>query len=102
MTERATWILRNASRRPVELHLPGGVVVLPAWGGIELEDPGPVCLALEKRGVLTRHAVPAPASTAAPAPVEATPPQSTTSGGARTRGSARKTTGFRTAKGDSA
>lgn len=58
MPEASKWIFRNASRRPVELHLASGVVVLPPRGTVETSEPEAVCLALEKQGVLTRHAAP--------------------------------------------
>jgi hypothetical protein len=55
MLEPSRWILRNASRRPVELHLSSGVQVLHPGERIELSGSEPHCRALEKQGVLTRH-----------------------------------------------
>jgi hypothetical protein len=52
-------IVRNASRRPVELHLSSGTVVLLPGETIEAPADDPYCLVLEKRGLLTRHAAPA-------------------------------------------
>ena len=60
MPEPSRWIFRNASRRPVELHLSSGVRVLSAEEKIEVSGLEPHCRVLEKQGVLTRHR-PAPA-----------------------------------------
>lgn len=57
MPDPAKWILRNATTRPVELHRPEGVVVLPPRGTYPVSGPDPALEVLEKRGVLTRHAV---------------------------------------------
>ncbi len=62
----ATALYRNASSRPVELHLADGVVVLPPRATIERGVRDPICGVLERRGVLTRHALPV---------VEAPPPE---------------------------
>lgn len=52
-------IVRNASRRPVELHLSSGTVVLLPGETLEAPADDPYCLVLQKRGLLTRHAAPA-------------------------------------------
>jgi hypothetical protein len=52
-------LVRNASRRPVELHLSSGTVVLLPGETIAAPADDPYCLVLEKRGLLTRHAAPA-------------------------------------------
>ena len=83
-------VFRNAVRRPVELHLPGGTTVLLPGQTIELPDDEPYCRGLVTRGVLTRHQRPEPE------PREATPrsrarkksPAST-----RSRASAKPSTG---------
>lgn len=51
-------IVRNASRRPVELHLGSGTVVLLPGETIAAPADDPYCRVLEKRGLLTRHAAP--------------------------------------------
>jgi hypothetical protein len=55
MLEPSRRSLRNASRRPVELHLSSGVHVLPSGERIEVSGAELHCRVLEKRGVLTRH-----------------------------------------------
>lgn len=62
MPPSAKWILRNTCNRPVELHLEPGVTILPPRGAIEMTGLPAQCLALEKSGVLSRHAAPEPAS----------------------------------------
>jgi hypothetical protein len=107
MTEPTKVILRNATTRPVELHLTDRVVVLAPRETFELSEPSAVCAALERRGVLTRHVVRDTASAAAPGAPTAAPsasagPTTDRHGAAkRTRaGDSRKTTGVRQAKGD--
>jgi hypothetical protein len=79
----ASALFRNASTRPVELHLPEGVMVLPPGATIERDAGDPICAVLERRGVLTRHAVP-------PAPprvsIAAEPTEGTSPGARRGRG----------------
>ncbi len=77
MAESPKWIFRNATRRPVELHLSTGVVVLPPRGILETAEPEAICLTLEKRGVLTRHEAVEEKPKAAPKPKRATKKTST-------------------------
>lgn len=58
--------VRNATRRPVELHLGDDTVVLLPGEVMEVAADDPYCGVLLRRGVLTRHAL-APAATG-PAP----------------------------------
>lgn len=52
--------LRNATGRPVELHRGTFVEVLVPGAILDLAGPDPVAEPLVARGVLTRHAMPAP------------------------------------------
>jgi len=56
MNKTPAWILRNVAGRPVEIHGPAGVLVLPPFGELAVDEIDAQCLALERRGVLTRHA----------------------------------------------
>lgn len=63
MTDPTTQILRNASRRPVELHLADRVEVMPPGATIELESAllsGAGISPLMNDGVLTRQEPPPP------------------------------------------
>jgi hypothetical protein len=48
--------LRNATTRPVEIHLKGEVLVLNPGACVSLEKADPAVEQLERDGVLTRHA----------------------------------------------
>lgn len=87
MPDPASWILRNATTRPVELHRPEGVVVLPPRGTISVSAADPVLDALERRGVLTRHAPAEPPEPTADAGGDAAPePAADTPAGAPSPG----------------
>lgn len=67
MTTTDRWILRNVARRPVEVHqASGSVVIIPAFGMIEVEALEPEHHALAKSGALTCHATPKATAEAAP------------------------------------
>lgn len=62
MSTPARPVVRNASRRPVELHLSGGTVVLMPGETTTAPEDDPYCQVLERRGLLTRHPAPKPAA----------------------------------------
>lgn len=66
MTQTYPCRLRNATGRPVELHRGALVEVLVPGAVLDLIGPDPVAEALVLRGVLTRHAIPAPDQEPAP------------------------------------
>ena len=104
----SSYILRNATTRPVELHLSGEVIVLPPRGTIELTEPDAAAIALEKRGVLTRHAPLPRTSTPVAESEEAVkassvpPTASDSAAGIRSTKPPRKTRRVRHAKGETA
>ena len=49
-------VLRNATRRPVEMLLATGTVVLAPGDTIDLPEGDRTCAVLERKGILTRHA----------------------------------------------
>lgn len=66
MSTADRWILRNVARRPVEVHQASGtVLIVPAFGAIEVEALEPEHRALAKSGALTCHAAPKAAAEAA-------------------------------------
>jgi hypothetical protein len=73
MPNPETWIIRNASQRPVELHYPNGVVVLPPGGTTEAAIDAQI-LALEHRGAVARLGpAPKPPKAKPAAPAAAAP-----------------------------
>ena len=56
-------LYRNISRRPIELHGDGAVVVLAAGATLRAEGPDPELSRLEQAGALSRHAAPPPSPT---------------------------------------
>jgi hypothetical protein len=76
-------VVRNASRRPVELHLGTTTVVLLPGETYTVAIDDRYCAALLRRGVLARHATPPP-----PAPRKAT--ESTTTKKSATKKSTTK------------
>jgi hypothetical protein len=60
MQQPMRWILRNTARRPVEIHGPAGVTVVPPSGSIEVDELDLQCQALVRRGSLSCHPAPPP------------------------------------------
>ena len=70
-TEGYPCLLRNAARRPIELHSGGVVVILAAGETVMVRQPTNELVWLERTGALTRHVAPpspAPANPAVPGP----------------------------------
>lgn len=64
-------LLRNAARRPIELHSGGVVVILAAGETVMVRQPTNELVWLERTGALTRHVAPTspdPANPAVPGP----------------------------------